>query len=336
MGFRNLLAAGNHDRPCNADVISVEFTAQYSIPKIDVTELTPEYKLAATWRDYLEMCKPRVVLLMLLCTLVGMFLATTGMVPWNILVFGNLGVALVASSAAALNHLVDASVDAKMARTRNRPVTQGRVSNLQGSIFVGVTGIAGITVLTILVNPLTAWLNLASWVGYGIIYSLYLKRATPQNIVIGGLFGAAPPLFGWTAVTGSIDGGGLLLVLIIFAWTPPHFWALAIDRREEYKKVDIPMLPVTHGEQYTKVHILLYTIIMIIVSVLPYLIGMSNLLYLVSALALGSGFLYWSLAMLFGDNPRAPIETFRYSIFYLMALFVALLVDHYLLPVSYI
>ena len=187
-----------------------------------------------------------------------------------------------------------------------------------------------------LVNPLTAWLNLASWVGYGIIYSLYLKRATPQNIVIGGLFGAAPPLFGWTAVTGSIDGGGLLLVLIIFAWTPPHFWALAIDRAEEYKKVDIPMLPVTHGEQYTKVHILLYTIIMIIVSVLPYLIGMSNLLYLVSAIALGAGFLYWSLVMLLGDNPRAPIETFRYSIFYLMALFVALLADHYLLPVSYI
>jgi len=304
--------------------------------KIDVTELTPEYKLTATWRDYLEICKPRVVMLMLLCTLVGMFLATTGMVPWNILVFGNLGVALVASSAAALNHLVDASVDAKMARTRNRPVAQGRVSNLQGSIFVGVTGIAGITVLTILVNPLTAWLNLASWVGYGIIYSLYLKRATPQNIVIGGLFGAAPPLFGWTAVTGSIDGGGLLLVLIIFAWTPPHFWALAIDRMEEYRKVDIPMLPVTHGEQYTKVHILLYTIIMIMVSVLPFLVGMSNLLYLISAMALGAGFLYWSLTMLFGDNPRAPIETFRYSIFYLMALFVALLVDHYLLPVNYI
>ncbi|MCH7741642.1 MAG: protoheme IX farnesyltransferase [Proteobacteria bacterium] len=282
------------------------------------------------------MCKPRVVLLMLLCTLVGMFLATTGMVPWNILLFGNLGVALVAGSAAALNHLIDASVDAKMARTRNRPVARGSVSSLHGSIFVGITGIAGITILALLVNPLTAWLNLGSWIGYGIIYSLYLKRATPQNIVIGGLFGAAPPLFGWTAVTGSIDGGGLLLVLIIFAWTPPHFWALAIDRMEEYRKVDIPMLPVTHGEHYTKVHILLYTIIMIIISVMPYLIGMSNLLYLVSAVALGAGFLYWSLVMLFGDNPRAPIETFRYSIFYLIALFVALLTDHYLLPVNYI
>lgn len=299
-----------------------------------MTEL--EYKLTATWHDYLEMCKPRVVLLMLLCTLVGMFLATTGMVPWDILVFGNLGVALVAGSAASLNHLVDASIDAKMARTRNRPIAQGRISNLQGSLFIGATGITGIAILAILVNPLTAWLNLGSWVGYGIIYSLYLKRATPQNIVIGGLFGAAPPLFGWTAVTGSVDGGGLLLVLIIFAWTPPHFWALAIDRMEEYRKVDIPMLPVTHGEQYTKVHILLYTIILVIISVMPYLIGMSNLLYLISAMALGAGFLYWSLVMLFGDNPRAPIETFRYSIFYLMALFVALLVDHYLLPVNYI
>ncbi|MBQ60930.1 MAG: protoheme IX farnesyltransferase [Gammaproteobacteria bacterium] len=290
--------------------------------------------MTASWRDYLEMCKPRVVLLMLLCTLVGMFLATTGMVSWDILVFGNLGVALVAGSAAALNHLVDAGIDAKMARTSNRPVAQGRVSNLHGYIFVGVTGVAGITILAFLINPLTAWLNLASWFGYGIIYTLYLKRATPQNIVIGGLFGAAPPLFGWTAVTGTIDGGGLLLVLIIFAWTPPHFWALAIDRMEEYRKVDIPMLPVTHGEYYTKIYILLYTVIMILVTVLPYLIGMSNLLYLVSALALGAGFLYWSLNMLFGSNPRAPIETFKYSIFYLMALFVALLADHYILPVS--
>jgi protoheme IX farnesyltransferase len=274
-------------------------------------------------------------MLMLLCTVVGMFLATTGMVPWDILVFGNLGVALVAGSAAALNHLVDAGIDAKMARTQSRPIAQGRVSSLQGAIFIGITGIAGLTILAVLVNPLTAWLNLASWVGYGIIYTVYLKRATPQNIVIGGIFGAAPPLFGWTAVTNSIDGGGLLLVLIIFAWTPPHFWALAIDRMEDYRKVDIPMLPVTHGEHYTKVHILLYTIIMIVTSIMPYLIGMSNLLYLVSALALGAGFLYWSLKMLLGNDPRAPIETFRYSIFYLMALFIALLVDHYIFPVSY-
>ncbi|MDA0979146.1 MAG: heme o synthase [Proteobacteria bacterium] len=291
---------------------------------------------APTWRDYLEMCKPRVVLLMLLCTMVGMFLATNTMVPWQILIFGNLGVALVAGSAAALNHVLDQTIDARMARTRNRPIAQGRVSNVQAAVFIAVTGIAGLAMLAVLVNPLTAWLNLASWVGYGIIYSAYLKRATPQNIVIGGLFGAAPPLFGWTAVTNSIDGGGLLLVLIIFAWTPPHFWALAIDRMEEYRDVDIPMLPVTHGEQYTKVHILLYTIIMIITSVLPYIIGMSNILYLLSAIALGAGFLYWSLMMLFSDNRRAPIETFRYSIFYLMALFIALLVDHYVLPVTYV
>ena len=298
-----------------------------------MTEISSTIASAPSWRDFLEMCKPRVVLLML-CTMVGMFLATTGMVAWNVLVFGNLGVALVAGSAAAMNHMVDASIDAKMARTQNRPLAQGRVSNLQGAVFVGVTGVLGIAILALLINPLTAWLNLASWFGYGVIYSIYLKRATPQNIVIGGLFGAAPPLFGWTAVTGSIDGGGLLLVLIIFAWTPPHFWALAIDRMEEYRQVDIPMLPVTHGEEYTKLHILLYTIVLIVTSVLPFVIGMSNVLYLVSALALGAGFLYWSLMMIFSQNVRAPIETFRYSIFYLMALFLALLADHYIFPVS--
>jgi|TARA_B110000305_G_scaffold226378_1_gene273964 heme o synthase len=282
------------------------------------------------------MCKPKVVLLMLLCSIVGMFLATPEMVPWDILVFGNLGIALVAGSAAALNHLLDSKIDADMARTRSRPVAQGRVTNVQGAVFVAVTGILGFVLLYALINPLTAWLNLASWVGYGVIYTAYLKRATPQNIVIGGLFGAAPPLFGWTAVTNSIDGGGLLLVLIIFAWTPPHFWALAIDRVDEYRKVDIPMLPVTHGEEYTKLHILLYTIVMILVTILPYLIGMSNLFYLVSALALGGGFLYWSLVLLKGTNRRAPRETFRYSIVYLMLLFVALLIDHYAFPVDYI
>ena len=275
-------------------------------------------------------------MLMLLCSVAGMFLATPGMVPLDILLFGNLGIALVAGSAAALNHLLDSKIDADMARTRSRPVAQGRVTNVQGAVFVAATGILGFVLLYALVNPLTAWLNLASWVGYGVIYTAYLKRATPQNIVIGGLFGAAPPLFGWTAVTNSIDGGGLLLVLIIFAWTPPHFWALAIDRVDEYRKVDIPMLPVTHGEQYTKLHILLYTIVMILVTILPYLIGMSNLFYLVSALALGGGFLYWSLVLLKGTNRRAPRETFRYSIVYLMLLFLALLIDHYAFPVDYI
>lgn len=287
------------------------------------------------WRDYYEMCKPRVVLLMLLCTLVGMFLATSAWVSVSLIVNCLLGVALVAGSAAALNHLIDASVDQKMARTENRPVAQGRVTTVQGLIFVGITGALGLAILAVAVNPLTAWLNFFSWLGYGLIYTLYLKRATSQNIVIGGLFGAAPPLFGWTAVTNSIDGGGLLLVLIIFAWTPPHFWALAIDRLEEYKKVDIPMLPITHGVAYTKLHIVLYTILLIVTSVLPFVIGMSNVFYLVSALALGAGFLYWSLMMFWDRSPDAPIETFKYSILYLALLFLALLIDHYMMPVTY-
>jgi len=302
----------------------------------DVNESTLQALNTATWRDYLEMCKPRVVLLMLLCATVGMFLATPGMVPLHILIVGNLGIALVAGSAAALNHLVDSKIDADMARTRARPVAQGRVSNLQGAVFVAATGVFGTAILALYINPLTAWLNLASWIGYGVIYTVFLKRATPQNIVIGGLFGAAPPLFGWTAVTGSIDAGGLLLVLIIFAWTPPHFWALAIERKEEYRKVDVPMLPVTHGVAYTKLHILLYTIIMIIVSILPFLIGMSSILYLASALVLGGGFLYWSLVLFQTDNRKAPMATFRYSITYLGLLFVALLVDHYLFPVVHL
>ena len=290
----------------------------------------------AGWRDYLEICKPRVVLLMLLCTLVGMLLATPDVVPWDIIIFCNLGVALVASSAAALNHLLDSSLDAKMARTRNRPVVQGRISNLNGSIFIALTGILGLSVLMILVNPLTAWLNLASWLGYGVFYTMYLKRATPQNIVVGGLFGAAPPLFGWTAVTNSVDPGALLLVLIIFAWTPPHFWALAIDRLDEYRDADIPMMPLTHGEQYTKLLILLYAIILTLTSVLPYLIGMSSILYLVSAIGLGLGFVYWSIVLLIGRDAAAPMKTFRYSILYLMLLFLALLVDHYIPPSVYL
>jgi protoheme IX farnesyltransferase len=285
-----------------------------------------------SWRDYLELCKPNVVLLMLLCSVVGMFLATTGMVPWDILLFGNLGLALVASSAAALNHLLDASIDAKMARTRNRPVARGRISRVEGTLFIILTGVGGLTILAVLVNPLTAWLNFASWLGYGVIYSVYLKRATPQNIVIGGLFGAAPPLFGWTAVTGSIDGGGLLLLLIIFAWTPPHFWALAIDRIEDYRKLpDVPMLPVTHGIPQTKIYILVYTLILVAITVIPFLIGMSGILYLASALMLGAYFVYLCTAMIVGDDPKTPINTFRYSILYLGLLFAALLIDHHLI-----
>jgi len=287
-----------------------------------------------TWRDYLELCKPKVVLLMLLCATVGMFLSVEGLVPWHILIFGNLGIALVAGSAAVVNHIVDAEIDMKMARTANRPIAQGRISTRSGIMFSAVIGIIGMIVLVYLVNPLTAGLNLISWIGYGIIYSIFLKRSTPQNIVIGGLFGAAPPLFGWTAVTNSIDGGGLLLVLIIFAWTPPHFWALALDRKEEYAKADVPMLPNTHGERLTKIYILIYTIILMVVSTFPYSLGMSNLLYLAGALGLGAGFLYWSIELMRGKNPKAAIETFKYSIVYLMALFVVLLMDHYLMPVA--
>jgi len=287
---------------------------------------------AANWRDYLEMTKPRVVLLMLLCALVGMFLAVPGMVPLDVLLFGLTGISLVAGSAAVVNHIADAEIDARMARTQARPVATGRVGAAQGLLFAAVLGVTGMMILYFFINPLTAWLNLASWVGYGLIYTLYLKRATPQNIVIGGLFGAAPPLFGWAAVSNSVEPGALLLVLIIFAWTPPHFWALALERKDEYAKVDVPMLPVTHGEQYTRLHILYYTLILVAVSLLPFTIGMSGWLYFAGALALGAGFLYWAVVLLRNKNPRAPMETFRYSIVYLGLLFVMLLMDHYMLP----
>ena len=289
-----------------------------------------EIALRATWHDYLEMCKPRVVVLMLLCAVVGMFLATPRAVPLDLVLYASLGIALVAGSAAVVNHVADQHIDAKMARTESRPVATGRVTNSQAMIFSAITGVLGIALLWFLVNPLTAWLNLASWVGYGLIYTLYLKRATSQNIVIGGLFGAAPPLFGWTAVTNSIDPGGLLLVLIIFAWTPPHFWALALERKDEYADVGMPMLPVTHGEAFTRLHILLYTILLVVASVLPFVIAMSGPLYLAGALALGAGFLYWAIVLIRNNNDKAPMETFRYSILYLGALFLVMLVDHYL------
>jgi protoheme IX farnesyltransferase len=286
------------------------------------------------WRDYLELCKPKVVALMLLTSLIGMLLAVPGMVAIDILFWGNLGIGLCAGSAAAINHLVDRQIDQKMKRTLNRPIAKGRVEPMHAVIFAFVIGVLGMAILLVFVNALTAWLTLASLVGYALIYTMFLKRATPQNIVIGGLAGAAPPLLGWVAVTNSVDGHGLLLVLIIFAWTPPHFWALAVHRKDDYAKADIPMLPVTHGVHYTKIHIVLYTIIMIVVTVLPYLTGMFNWLYLLGALILGAGFLYWSLVMLFDKHPNAPMETFKYSIIYLMSLFVIMLLDHYLLPVT--
>ncbi|MGB5323958.1 MAG: heme o synthase, partial [Pseudomonadales bacterium] len=246
------------------------------------------------WRDYLELCKPNVVALMILTTLVGMFLATDGMVPLVVLLAGNAGIALCACSAAVINHVVDKRIDLLMQRTRNRPVAKGRVGDAQALLFSASLGAVGMGLLFAFVNALTAWLTFAALIGYAVIYTCLLKRATPQNIVIGGLAGAAPPLLGWTAVTGEVHGHALLLVLIIFAWTPPHFWALAVARREDYAKADIPMLPVTHGDRYTRLHILLYTIIMFVVTLLPFVTRMFGPLYLLGAVILGIGFLYWA------------------------------------------
>lgn len=293
-----------------------------------MTELADKQELS--WRDFYEMCKPRVVWLMILTSLVGMFLAVPGMVPLDILIFGNIGIALIAGSGAVVNHLIDYKVDMLMKRTHNRPIPQGRVDPKQAALFAAVIGVAGLLILLFLVNPLCAWLSLASFIGYAFIYTGYLKRATPQNIVIGGLSGAMPPLLGWSAVTGTIEPGALILVLIIFAWTPPHFWALAIHRKEEYAKTGIPMLPVTHGEHVTKIHIILYTIIMFLITLFPYLTGMSGPLYLLAAVVLGLGFLAWSLLLMYRPKPSTAMDTFRYSIVYLMVLFVVLLTDHYL------
>ncbi|MCB1699476.1 MAG: heme o synthase [Halioglobus sp.] len=295
---------------------------------------TAEKVSSVTWRDYKELTKPNVVLLMILTAVIGMFMAVPGMVPLHVLVLGNLGIALCAGSAATINHLVDQRIDRQMARTFKRPVAQGRVGPRQAALFAATIGVMGMAILLIWINALTAWLTFASLLGYAVIYTMFLKRATPQNIVIGGLAGAAPPLLGWTAVTGEIQGHGLLLALIIFAWTPPHFWALAIHRREEYAAVDIPMLPVTHGVAFTKLHILLYTIIMFLITLLPYATRMSGPLYLLGAVVLGGGFLYWAVELLRDKNPNAPMQTFRYSIIYLMALFIIMLIDHYLFPVS--
>ena len=294
-----------------------------------MTEFTSS-PLTASWRDFYEMCKPRVVMLMILTSLVGMFLAVPGMVPLDILIFGNLGIALVAASGAVVNHLIDRRIDIMMKRTHNRPMAQGRVEPRQATLFAIAIGVLGMAILLFWVNPLSAWLTLASFVGYAFIYTGYLKHATPQNIVIGGLSGAMPPLLGWAAVTGTIDPDALVLVLIIFAWTPPHFWALAIHRKDEYAKSGVPMLPVTHGEHVTKIHIIIYTLTLVMVSVLPYLSGMSGLLYLVTALALGAGFIGWSGKLMFKPKPTTAMQTFRYSIVYLGVLFVALVVDHYL------
>jgi len=287
--------------------------------------LVPE----ASWRDYVELCKPKVVLLMLLCALVGVCLASPGAPSPELLVPALLGIALMAASAAVVNHIADMEIDARMQRTRRRPVPTGRVTVAQGLSFSAVMGISGFAVLFLMVNPLTAWLNVGSWVGYALVYTLYLKRATPQNIVIGGLFGAAPPLFGWTAVTNAIEPGGVLLMFIIFVWTPPHFWALALDRKDDYAAAGVPMLPITHGAETTRRHVFAYTVVLVFVSTLPYFTDVSGVLYLGSALVLGGIFLYRAGELLRNRTPAAPMATFRYSIVYLLLLFAALLVDHY-------
>lgn len=284
----------------------------------------------ATWQDYYQLCKPRVVALMLVTALVGMLLASPSWPSWSILLLGNLGIGLTACAGAVVNHLVDRHIDARMRRTLNRPIPSGKVSPLRAVLFAILLAVVGLSILVLFINALTALLAFFSLVGYAVVYTVFLKRATPQNIVIGGLAGAAPPLLGWTAVTGQLDPGGLLLVLIIFVWTPPHFWSLAIYRVEEYAKANIPMLPVTHGIAFTKLSILLYTCLLTAVALLPFIVAMSGLIYLIAALALNAGFLYWAITLRRSDDRNIAMRTFRYSIWYLLLLFVAFLVDHYI------
>ncbi len=281
-------------------------------------------------KNYLGLCKLKVVALIVFTAMVGMFLATSppGMVPWDVLLLGNLGIGMAASAAAAINHVLDAREDAKMARTVNRPLPKGQLSERNALLFAAALGALSMLILVVFINTLTAILTFLSLVGYAVVYTMYLKRATPQNIVIGGAAGAAPPILGWTALTGSLDPHALLLFLIIFIWTPPHFWALAIHRRDEYAKVDIPMLPVTHGVPFTRLQILLYTIMLLVVSVLPFATHMSGYFYLAGALLLGLGFLRYAIQLMQGRD--VAMKTFGYSIWYLMAIFAILLVDHYL------
>ena len=285
--------------------------------------------MSRTFYQYLELCKPRVVTLIVFTAVVGMFLAVPGWPPPIASLAGTLGIGLAASSAAAINHLLDHRIDAKMARTKRRPLASGKLTERNVLIFALSLGLLAMAVLILWVNSLTAILTLLSLIGYAIVYTVWLKRATPQNIVIGGAAGAAPPVLGWTAVTGSLDPQALLLFLIIFIWTPPHFWALAIYRRAEYALVDIPMLPVTHGSAFTRLQILLYTVLLVIVTTLPYLTHMSGAVYLAGVSVLNLGFMWYALRMMISKDIMLPMYTFAYSITYLMVLFVFLLVDHY-------
>jgi heme o synthase len=291
----------------------------------------------ATFKDYLELTKPKVVLLILLTAVVGMYMAPGDHVPINILIIATVGIGFAAGGAAVVNHVVDQRIDAIMARTIKRPVATGKIDNKRAIAFAVVLSVSSMLMLYFYINPLTAILTFFGLVGYAFVYTMYLKRATPQNIVIGGLSGAIPPLLGWTAVDGyggEIHPNALLLVLIIFVWTPPHFWALAIFRRDEYAKADIPMLPVTHGIEFTKLNIVFYTILLIFAAALPYLVGMSGIIYLIGSSILGLIFLYYAIKLMRTKERKVAMDTFRYSIYYLMILFVLLIVDRYL-PVNF-
>lgn len=283
-----------------------------------------------SWKDYLSLCKPKVVLVMLLTALVGMLLAQDSLPSIVQMLIGLIGIALASGSAAAVNHVMDRKIDQKMARTKGRPLPQGKLTAKQAISFAGCIGVLGIGMLAVFVNALTAWLTLFALIGYAVVYTVWLKRATPQNIVIGGLAGAAPPLLGWTAITGSIEPNSLLLVLIIFAWTPPHFWSLCIARKADYEKAGVPMLPVTHGSQYTRLQIVLYSLIMLLTTLFPYMTGMSGLIYLLGVSVINARFIYW-VWQLVKKAEGAPMSLFLHSINYIMWLFVFLLVDHYLM-----
>ena len=291
---------------------------------------TPDAIQELSWRDFLGLCKPKIVVMIVFTAIVGMFLSTPGMIPLDAFIFGSIGIGLAAASAAAINHIVDEKIDSIMMRTSKRPLPDGKLSTRAAIIFAACLCLVSMLVLGLLVNVLTAVLTLISLVGYGFIYSMYLKRATPLNIVIGGASGAAPPVLGWSAISGTLDANSLLLFLIIFAWTPPHFWALAICRRNEYAKANIPMLPVTHGVEFTRLHILLYTMVLFVITLLPYIILMSGPTYLFGAVVLGGWFLYYAIKMQKDHSDQLAMKTFSFSIVYLLAIFAFLLVDHYI------
>jgi len=284
---------------------------------------------AVRLRQLVALTKPRVVSLIVFCAAIGMFLATPAMVRAGLLVSALVGIWLVAGSAAAVNCLVEQKIDAVMRRTRGRPLPRGELTSLQTLTFAGTIGAAGLWVLYALVNPLTMWLTLGTFIGYAVVYTVLLKPATPQNIVIGGASGAMPPVLGWAAVTGNVAPEALLLFLIIFAWTPPHFWALALYRTEDFAKAGLPMLPVTHGQRFTRLYVLLYTFVLFASSLLPFAYGMSGWLYLVAALALSGVFVAYAVRLYVAYSDALARRTFRYSIYYLALLFAALLVDHY-------